>query len=95
MYIHTWVYLGEVAAHVESILIILCHDVEQEGVCFVVVSLVVEEQLGYQADFLSICLDSAHIHTCMHEIHCKQFLCALTGKCTCTVPCFSSIYLEE
>ena len=34
----------------------LGHDIEQEGVCVVVESLVVQEQLGYQTEVLAVCL---------------------------------------
>ena len=43
MYMYTGNYLGEVANHVESILVILCHYVEEEGVCVIVEGLVVKE----------------------------------------------------
>lgn len=39
-------HLGEVAHDVEAFAVVLCHDVEEEGVRVIVQSLVVEETLG-------------------------------------------------
>lgn len=39
-------YLGEVAHYVEALGVVLCHDVEEEGVCVIVQRLVVQETLG-------------------------------------------------
>lgn len=44
--------LGEVAHNVEAFAVILCHHVEEEGVCVIVQCLVVEEALGQKTQVL-------------------------------------------
>ena len=49
-------HLGEVADDVEALAIILCHDIEEEGICIIVQCLVVEETFGQKTQVLGITL---------------------------------------
>lgn len=49
-------HLGEVAHDVEALAVILCHDIEEEGICVIVQCLVVEKTLGQETKVLGITL---------------------------------------
>ena len=59
---HSPTHLGEIANYMEAILVPFCHDVEQEGVCIVVESLVVQKEFGKQAQVL--CISLWYVITC-------------------------------
>jgi hypothetical protein len=48
--------LGEVAHNVEAFAVILCHHVEEEGVCVIVQRLVVKETLSQKTQILRVTL---------------------------------------
>lgn len=52
-------YLGEVADKMAAFAVILCQDVEKEGLHIIVQSLVVQEELGQQTQVLTV--DCAHV----------------------------------
>lgn len=52
-------YLGEVANEVTTFAVVLGQDVEEEGLYIVVEGLMVQKQLGQQAQVLTV--DCAHI----------------------------------
>ena len=47
-------HLGEVSDYMKAIVVILCHDIEEEGVSVIVEGLVVQEQLCQEAQVLGI-----------------------------------------
>lgn len=49
-------YLGEVADNVEAFAVVLCHYVEEEGICVIVEGLVVQEALCQEAEVLRVAL---------------------------------------
>ena len=59
------IHLGEVAHHVTAQMVRFCHDVEEERLHVVVQRLVVQEQLGQQAQILAVDLGRERVWHCV------------------------------